>query len=298
MEAYKKILFFLTFLLLTIFGISNCSKDNFSAVSNQNSGGDNAAGGGATTTTGGGTCSLSQVLVPINVIFVVDRSGSNAIESQDEGTEQCTNPNLTGCAPPTDPTLTFRGGSIQAFFNANQANTNFSWGFLVFSGQSATSYIQNGTQAAFGNATQMQNAITTFYADTDQDATPYLAALNSAQDAISNDPGLYLAGNQAPLYEIIFISDGYPTDALSSENPVTVDLTEIKNAITNISNLAPGRIFLSAVYYGTIDDPNAANTLQNMATTGGGQFVNADTGSSTSSISIDDLITVPIGDCP
>ncbi|PWU19425.1 MAG: hypothetical protein C5B49_05775 [Bdellovibrio sp.] len=60
--------------------------------------------------------------------------------------------------------------------------------------------------------------------------------------------------------------------------------------------MAPGRITLSTVYHGTINDPTAAATLQAMASFGQGQFANVDTGS-ISSISVNDLIKVPVGSC-
>ena len=201
---------------------------------------------------------------------------------------------LSGCAPPTDPKKSFRGGSISTFFNANQASSMFSWGFLTFSGSSAQSYIMKNSMPSFGDSIAMQSAISSFGSDTDQGGTPYIAALNYAKSVVSNDSGLVASGILAPLYEIIFLSDGYPSDALMSDG--SVDFPSINAAISDISNLASGRIYFSAVYYGTINDPTAANTLQNMASVGKGQFVNANT-QTTSAIAINNLITIPVGDC-
>ncbi len=290
-RKFTSVLGVIFFLSLTL-AFENCSGVNFSSSSD--SANTLNGGTGNVTTTGGGTCNLTKVSAPINVLFVVDRSGSNSVATQSEGTSTCQTQDQAGCAPPTDPNKTFRGGSISNFLNANQSNTSFSWGFLAFSGSSAQSYITNGGGASFGNAAAMQTAIDKFNSGSDQDATPYLAALKAAKATIANDPGLNITGTRAPLYEIIFLSDGYPTDALNSDG--SVNLTSLNTAIAGISNLAPGRIFLSAVYYGTINDPTAASTLQSMATAGKGQFVNADTGN-TSSISINNLITIPTGDC-
>jgi len=172
------------FLVSIAFAFENCSGVKFTAVPNSQNGLNNTNGN--VTTTGGGLCTLSSVTVPINILFVVDQSGSNAVETQDAGTETCLVANLVGCAPPTDPNKTFRGGSITTFFTDNQNNTSFSWGFLGFSNDRAQSLI--GSRASFGNASAMQNAINKFYNETDQGDTPYLAALSSAQTAIADDP--------------------------------------------------------------------------------------------------------------
>ena len=243
-----------------------------------------------------GGCQIQNLTRPVKIMFAVDTSGSNVSSTMDEGTIACLSP-FQNCFPATDPQKVFRGGSISNFFSALQGKTNFSWGFETFSGTSAQSYIPAGGQApGFGDATAMQAAINQFADETDADATPYLAALNNIQTAVAQDPDLNSEGVATPLYLIVFMSDGFPTDALSSENPVTVNMSAIQNAISGISALAPGRVTLSTIYYGTINDPTAASTLQSMATAGNGQFVNVDT-SSTSSITIDDVISVPVGQC-
>jgi hypothetical protein len=244
----------------------------------------------------GGGCQLKNLNRPVKVMFVVDTSGSNNSSTTDDGTVGCTSSNQN-CAPATDPLKTFRSGSITSFFNTFKAKTNFSWGFEVFSGTIAQPYIStNGQSATFGNASAMASAITQFNSETDNNGTPYLAALSEAHSAIASDPDLNSTNPYLPLYFIVFMSDGYPTDALSGSNPVVVDTGALNSSISSILSLAPGRITFSSIYYGTINDPNAAGTLQGMATVGQGQFVNVNTGS-TSSIVINDLITVPVGQC-
>ncbi|PWU14061.1 MAG: hypothetical protein C5B49_13790 [Bdellovibrio sp.] len=148
----------------------------------------------------------------------------------------------------------------------------------------------------FGNATAMTAALNQFAKSQDGGDTPYLAALSGVQGALASDPGLYQMGPTAPLYFVVFMSDGYPTDAVSGQSPVVVDQAALQRAISSILAMAPGRITLSTVYYGTINDPTAAATLQTMANAGQGQFANVDTGS-ISSISVNDLIKVPVGKC-
>ncbi len=242
----------------------------------------------------GGNCSLSNVRVPVNILFVVDRSGSNVEETQDGGLKVCDDPNSGICAPATDPKKSFRGDSINNFFKANQGNSLLKWGFIGFNGVSTDSYITDASTGTFGDAKAMQTAIDQFYAKDDEDGTPYLAALSEAKQIIAGDPGIKLSGIKAPIYQIIFLSDGHPTDAVNSDG--SVDLVSINAAISDITSMAPHRIFMSTVYYGTINEAIAANTLSNMAGAGGGQFVNVDTGN-ISSISINNLITIPSGDC-
>lgn len=254
-----------------------------------------AVTGGGTSSPGGsqtsGTCTLTNVELPVKIMFVVDTSGSNNSPSMDEGTELCV-PQYETCAPATDPTKSFRSGSITNFFTKYQSKTNFSWGFITFSNGNAASFVGSSSAPTFSNAAAMQSAISQFNSETDNGDTPYMAALSQVQLAISNDPGLKVTGAQAPLYYVIFLSDGYPTDALNADG--SVDQAALGSQIQSVKALAPGRVTFSTVYYGTINDANAAGTLQNMAA--GGQFVNVDT-SSTSTINIQDLIQVPVGQC-
>ncbi|PWU14694.1 MAG: hypothetical protein C5B49_12725 [Bdellovibrio sp.] len=279
-----------------------CSNPNYgfsgSDLSQSPAKGTDQSSGGST-----GTCTLQDVTIPVRVMFAVDASGSNRLPTVDQGTEICsdsdylTDGNPLHCSPPTDPQKTFRRNSITQFFNSYQGKTNFSWGFEIFAGDSLRPLITaDGRWPNFGNSAAMVAAIRRFSGNTDQGGTPYLAALAGIKQAIENDPGLPQTGAAAPVYFVVFMSDGYPSDAINGTSPVTVDLAALKSAITGILALAPARITLSTVYYGTINDPVAASTLQTMAKAGLGQFANVDTGS-ISSISVNDLIKVPVGDC-
>lgn len=239
-------------------------------------------------------CHLENLTIPIKLMFVVDSSGSNQGATQERGTKFCgSDPSI--CAPATDPSKTFRGGSISEFFKSYSAKTNFSWAFNIFAGQGSTALIAASSGApSFGNASQMEAAIAKFSKAKDWDATPYLAALQGAYEAIANDSDLASSTHNPPLYYIVFMSDGYPTDAIKTDG--NVDSDKVNDAISNILALAPTRIKLSSIYYGTINDPAAAKLLQNMATQGHGDFLNIDT-STKKSIAIGDLIQIPVGQC-
>lgn len=252
------------------------------------SAGSGGSSGGTTTN----TCSLQNVKVPVKIMFVVDTSGSNTSWTMSNGILTCTVAGYAGCAPPTDPDKTLRSGSITDFFNKYGDKSNFSWGFITFSGTSAHSYIGSDVRPAFSSAADMHLAINQFNNERDGDATPYLAALNDVGLAISNDPNLHDRGNSAALYYVIFLSDGYPSDAVNSDGSVNMD--SLNQAIGSIRALAPGRVMFSTVYYGAKPFQNAIATLSGMAS--GGVFVNVDT-TSTSTIDIQDLIQVPVGQC-
>ena len=278
------------FILILLFTTS-CAKKDFTSGSGgsiPSVTGQGVSGGNPSATGNGQSCDLQTLTVPIKVLFVVDVSGSNYVSTSNRGTSSCPK-NGIGCAPATDPQKTFRYGSISAFFNTVQAKTNFSWGFETFSDSPST--LING----FGSSALMSSALTSFNnGPSNGGGTDYLSALSSAQSMIANDPDLKSSSGTPTLYRIIFLSDGYPTDALNPDG--SVDMTSLNSAIASIIALAPSQIQLSTVYYGTINDPTAAATLQGMATAGGGQFVNADT-SSTSTISINDLITIGSAQC-
>jgi hypothetical protein len=240
------------------------------------------------------TCQLQSVTVPVKILFVVDTSGSNNSPTTDNGTLSCGL--FQTCAPATDPYKSLRSGSITNFFAQYSSKPNFSWGFEVFSNDGGQAYITSGaTQSpSFSNANAMQSAINQFNAETDGGGTPYIAALSMAQSTLATDADINSTAVNAPLYYVIFLSDGYPTDSLNSDG--TVNQAPVNKSISQLINLAPGRVFVSTVYYGTINDPVASGLLQSMAQVGKGQFLNVDT-TTTSTININDLITVPSGQC-
>lgn len=219
-------------------------------------------------------------------MFIVDTSGSNSEWSDSSGTQQCQTSDHSGCIPPSDPRVdannnprtTFRGGSITDFFNIYSSKTNFSWGFTTFA-DSANPMISTGGKAVFSDKTAMAAAITTFNGLSDTGGTDYAAALAAAQNAISQDPDLNATGAKQPLYVVIFASDGYPDDP-----------SAVAGSLTSLMNVAPGRVMVSSIYYGTEDNASAHAILGDMVENGG-VFVDVDT-TSVSEISIQDLIKV------
>lgn len=238
------------------------------------------------------SCSLQSVSVPVKILFIVDTSGSNVRATKNHGVSLC-EPAFETCVAPTDPFKSFRSQSIGKFFDLYKSRSSFSWSFTTFSNNSSVPYMIEQGRPVFSDGTAMQDALDRFTQAGDAGDTPYLSGLASAYDAISADPGRTQSGSAAPLYYIIFLSDGYPTDALLGDR---VDSARLSSEITSIVALAPGRVSLSAVYYSTNFDPVAASTMTAMAATGGGQFINANT-ATTASININDLIVIAQRNC-
>jgi Mg-chelatase subunit ChlD len=230
-------------------------------------------------------CTQDYAKMPIKVLFVVDTSGSNSTTYNGSKGGSCAG--RLGCVPATDPQKTFRGGSISEFFEKYKDRPNFSWGFETFSKDSVLSYIGQNANALFGNSIAMESAIDAFSLELDRGKTPYLKALEGIQTAIANDSDLHSTAEFPPLYYVVFMSDGYPTDS---------NRAQIRESVEKIVSLDPARISLSTIYYGTQNDPEASGTLENMATVGGGQFVNFDTNSN-ETIDIQDLISLPTTTC-
>ena len=256
-------------LFLLACGLMGCSQVGFNPTS--------LSGATAASSTSGSTCNnnLGTTKIPTKMIFVVDMSGSNQSAPGCSVSSTC-----------TDPGKAIRGGSIQKFLNDYGSHTNFGWAFDVFFGTSSTALTGDGSSTApiFVNAAAMQSSINTFMGMTDQGDTPYLAALANVQATIANDPDLNSSSN--PQYVVVFMSDGQP-DADES-------LSNILSAVSGIVALAPKRVTFNSIYYGT-SDPIASSNLQQMATTGNGNFLDTNSNPTGLDFSIGDLITLP---CP
>jgi Mg-chelatase subunit ChlD len=225
------------------------------------------------------------MMMPIKILFVVDTSGSNSRDFNPFPGGGC---DVTrGCVPATDPEKKFRAGSISDFFEKYKGKNNFSWGFETFSRDSVESFVGHDSTDLFGDTKSMENAINLFVEDQDKGRTPYLAALKSVRAALESDPELHSTDPVPPRYNIVFMSDGYPTDSSPSE---------INAEVESISSMSPTRISFSTIYYSTLSDPIAADILQNMAWVGGGQFVNVDTNAH-ETLNIQDLIMLPTTTC-
>lgn len=217
------------------------------------------------------------------ILFVIDKSGSNADDLAE--------------TPPyhgNDPDLQKRIGSISLFFNAHRTQSNIKWGLISFQGTGAKSYIVDPAASnapRFGNAVEFGAALAQFSSEQDIGLTPYMSALAVARDMISADLATAAAASKpVALYNIVFMSDGAPTDFDPSGVGLPAE-TRHFNSVASIVALSPGNIHLHTVYYSNTENDQFrinAGGLSTMATYGYGKFVdleNADT------LNLDDLIT-------
>lgn len=177
------------------------------------------------------------------ILFVVDKSGSNG---------------------QTDPDRTNgrRATAIRDFLNKNRTNEYIYWGFIEFHNDRAQSYIpeQGGPNKIFTNdPSLMDQALDQFSSQGDNGATPYRAALQLTTSAIRED----LKEDTGANYNIIFISDGEPTDYNND--------AQLYSEVEALVNLSTGNIHLSTVYYGPKNN-SASSRMARMAEIGFGKF--------------------------
>lgn len=261
------VLFIASFLAL----FQNCSKTSFSAGSGS-SGSDNSSSMSLGHSANSCDGQLQTETYPLKVLFIVDMSGSN-YES-----------------PGTDPDKSMRAGSIQTFFDSYKSNSHISWGFIGFQGTSAFAFINKGStsNASFSSsANAMQSAINTFEGMIDDDKTPYKAALNLAQTAISGDNA-----DSNTKYVVVFLSDGMPSDYVNNSSGDQ----QLDGDVSNLVNLLPGRISFNTIYYGPTD-ATASQRLRDMATAGSGQFLDTNNNPTGKTFYISDNISIPGATC-
>ncbi len=223
------------------------------------------------------SCTVSNVSTMAKILFLVDTSGSNTS---------------------TDPSNTYRLGSINTFFNTYKSKNNFYWGLISF-GDTDVDYVsQAGSASTFtSSSTVMQNAITSFSAGTIAfGLTPYLSAMQDAQRAITNDPD-NTSGNRASglKYYVVLMSDGVPSDftpaGAISYTTTSANYTPYVNALLGA---APGAVTLDTVLYGNQNASTVpVNMLSGIASDGHGVFTDS---TNLSTININNLMQKTV--CP
>ncbi|MBS1959452.1 MAG: VWA domain-containing protein [Bdellovibrionales bacterium] len=228
------------------------------------------------------TCTetIDTTTANLRIMFMVDNSGSTFPSGNDPG---------------TDPNFHYRAQTIKDFLTQYGTKTNFTYSFGYFSGTSAKVYDMNSNsfKAAgsitannfFGNSTQLNTALTNYQNITPSGNTPYGAAFNATKTEVIADEGAHGATYQ---YIMIFMSDGKPTDAnsnIQSWSQISNLVPDLLAAAGSSNSLAVG-----TVYFGPANDSTAISNLSQMATQGGGQFVNTNT---TTNFTINDVISIP-----
>jgi Mg-chelatase subunit ChlD len=250
--------YFLILVMMGLFGLfQNCSPVSFSA--NSSVAGVSAAGDDGDYVDGyipGSNCHsvFDSVQTPIELIFVVDASSSNNS---------------------TDPDQSVRAGSIQKFYDAYKAKSNFKWDVISFAGSSAT------IRAQASGANSVEDFITWLYAyPHDIKGTPYDAALSKTKDVIAGDS----SPSANKKYVIVFLSDGRPSGSDSD--------SYWSSEVAKVAALFPGRVSFNTIYYGG-DNADASGLLRSMATAGHGNFLDTNRNPNGKAFDIADLAVVP-----
>jgi von Willebrand factor type A domain len=227
-------------------------------------------------------CRKDQVKInrPTRVLFIVDQSGSNVNGPYE----------APGVA--SDAKKKFRGDVMSQFYQANRSKTNLSWGLTVFNATSALNLLTDSSNKVVPFSTvpnDFNNAFTRFLSREDVGHTPYKAALSLAKQMIEGDK---TSAPQHVSYLVVFMTDGYPTDYCPKSSDLTCPGKILENKIDAdvkaISDIIPGDIQFSTVYYGK-SDSEAAKRLNRMAKIGSGQFVDTNT---TKEVKLDDILNV------
>lgn len=276
---------------LLLLGLSACAPQQFSAVQPASPSANAAPPAAQPTPRSCTTQNIESIRRLTKILFVVDTSGSNATFTINNGTNGFGGYSV----PPTDPQKTFRGGALNDFFTRYNHKSNFQWGFVTFSADSARALINFGniqTPAFAADLSQMRLALNAFYGQIDDGNTPYRSALQMAARTIQLDPDLKNASSAN--YMVIMITDGFPTDYHDMAG--LFQQAALDRDIATLLAAAPGQVNLSTIYYGLENDPNAIALLSRMAAQGGGQF--ASVNDPNSGFKIDDVIPGASSGCP
>lgn len=194
-----------------------------------------------------------------NILFAIDQSGSNSW---------------------SDPTKSIRGTAIEKFFNDHKNDEYYRWGFIYYSGQAISSYINDGDDQVptFADAAAMQKAIQDFYSNPDvagSFGTDYTRSLQLVENALTNDINLNSQkSDEDHIYTIFYVSDGVPMESGQARPIAGADDTRVVK-IKDLTNLPARLITLSTSYYYSDYELEVENGLKLMAEAGKGTYSNA-----------------------
>lgn len=256
------------------------------------------------------TVTYNNVVTPVKVLFLIDKTGSNKDNS-----------NTPTVDDGTDTTKTWRLNAINdlrnnlpldifsfniTLFRGNPTNINDGYRYGGAGGELTKSLIDGFSN----NSATINSAISNFLADPDQGKTPYEAALEKAKQIISKD----ILTDNISKYSVILVTDGYPdpnlatkTDcglrACDSNNGSDADLPKsiikARSFVDGVVNIDPKRVNVNTVYYYSFKQRinSAIDILSNMADAGKGVFIETSSNSG-QSIEFHNVIRVPANVCP
>jgi hypothetical protein len=319
--------------LSLLMGYQNCSKvgvsDLASSVASQSTPPSGCAAGesncgdappGGTVMPPPNTCTTTLTQVSnVKVFFLIDVSGSNqtgqkpvsATDPSDLDNGHCHDKTAVTASTYPQNCKPWRLGVLDKFLGIGDASyaangylgkSGFQFQLGVFQGSSASALIVNSMtkKTMFsGDSATVIAAANSFLTVKDTNSTPYQAVLNMAASAIEQD--IADNGNMPSKYVIVMMTDGMPTDKDFSTNNAADNIANLKAAVSQLANVAPGYITFNTVQYYPADgsaDPNAKSYLQAMAQAGSGLY--SESSSKSIPFEIDNQVTVPTGstNCP
>lgn len=232
--------------LIVLLGYQNCSEQKFATIPDP------------VTLTGGPNCreQLKEITTPVELVFVVDVSGSNTGKNA------------------TDLNKVMRAGSISKFLSSYKNKTNFEYSMITFAKDKATTHL------AMGDADDMAIMLGDFQKIADSGATPFKKALDASTSLVSG----HTNRSMYTKYVLVFMSDGVP-------NP-TISDSDLQKEVEELVATLPGEVSLNTLYYGPKQD-TASGRLRTMAQLGGGNFLDTNANPTGNSFLISDLVLIP-----
>lgn len=264
--------------------------------------------GGGNNTPPACTETYDEVVTPVKVLFLVDKTGSNQDDFNTSTINDGTDPNKTWRVSSINNLRNGLSPSLFSFnitlFHGNHLNINDGYRYGGAGGSLTKSLI-----SGFSNSSSVfTNAMNALKADPDQGKTPYEAALQKARDIILAD----IANDTVSKYSVVMVTDGHPdpnlvtkTDCGSracvvdngADADVPASIEKAREFVKTIVDINPSRVNVNTVYYYSSGQRNSTpvSILTNMADQGKGAFIEAP---SNQTIDFQSVIRVPTSSCP
>ncbi len=250
------------------------------------------------------TVTYTEITTPVKVLFLIDKTGSNADDS-----------NTPAPNDGTDSTKAWRLSAINDLRNHLSLDI-FSFNMTLFRGNHTNINDGHRYGGAGGEVTKslingfsndpsvIDAAVNEFAADPDKGKTPYQAALAKARDIIAED----IQYDTVSQYSVVMVTDGFPDPNLVTRpggNPnngadadIDASIDMARGFVSEIVDINPARVNVNTVYYYGQGRRHsyAANILTGMADEGKGAFIEASSNNTT--IDFKNVIRVPLNSCP
>lgn len=254
------------------------------------------------------TITYDEVVTPVKVLFLVDKTGSNKDDANTSALNDGTDPNKSWRINSLNNLRSGLSTNLFAFnitlFRGNHNNINDGNRYGGAGGE-VTKSLMNGFT---NNQSTFNSAMDFLSTDPDKGKTPYQAAMAKAKSIIAAD----MVNDNVSLYSVIMVTDGHPDPNLatktdcgerscSSENGADADIpasiAKARQFAQEVVALNPARVNVNTVYYYSSGQRKSTpvSILMNMAEAGRGAFIEA---ASNQTIDFKNVVRVPNNTCP